>query len=731
MNVPSNLPNQGGIKTVLNLSKSFQCTEAQFSILNKGLNFIPTRGTNANIVEQARFDLQQYHRRLKLAAYYEGSPTSEKLPFTTKSTWSPPQSVIPQEIIKLIDTDLNYFHDNFGAHLSPANLSPQEVQALLELSKNKNIVIKPADKGSAIVIMDKQQYLWEGYRQLNDPKYYVKLKKPIFWDTIPLVHKILQTLYDKKFINMKQKYYLMGDSETRARIFYMLPKIHKDPTKWSRPNEIPPGRPIVSDCSSETYHTAEYIDSFLNPLSMTHPSYIKDTYHFVNLIKDLIIPQNAILFTIDIDSLYTNIDSTEGIQAVKEAFQKNPNKHRPEKELIQLLEINLNRNDFTFNQEFFLQIKGTAMGKKFAPAYANIFMAQWETSALEACPLKPLHYYRYLDDIWGVWSHSMEEFEKFINILHTHRESIKIKSTKSLESVDFLDTTTFKGHKFLESGTLDVKVFFKETDTHALLFKNSFHPKHTFAGLIKSQLLRFHRICTRSEDFKIAVKILFQALSTRGYCRSFCRQGLKNFLKSKPIPVTSYIPLITTYSPSTLDLAKKCRKNFDRMSTASTLLQDCTIMPAFRRNKNLQEYLVRAKIQVTAKPKSKNTGKYFKQKEWFKNQNTGEMFQSRTGGNLTTNNCIYLISCMSCKSQYVGETGNSLSTRFAQHKYNFVHKKKLYTPLVAHMLQHGWEALQVTIIESNRRWKTTQRRAAERRWIALLGTRDPGGLNEH
>lgn len=29
-----------------------------------------------------------------------------------------------------------------------------------------------------------------------------------------------------------------------------------------------------------------------------------------------------------------------------------------------------------FNKEFFLQIKGTAMGKKFAPAYANIFMAE-------------------------------------------------------------------------------------------------------------------------------------------------------------------------------------------------------------------------------------------------------------------------------------------------------------------------------------------------------------------
>lgn len=90
----------------------------------------------------------------------------------------------------------------------------------------------------------------------------------------------------------------------------------------------------------------------------------------------------------DIDSLYTNIDISEGIQAVKNIFRKYPDKKRPEKELLQLLDINLRRNDFEFDGQFYLQIKGTAMGKKFAPAYANIFMAEWETSALAACDKK-------------------------------------------------------------------------------------------------------------------------------------------------------------------------------------------------------------------------------------------------------------------------------------------------------------------------------------------------------
>uniref|UniRef100_A0AAY4A4H6 Uncharacterized protein n=1 Tax=Denticeps clupeoides TaxID=299321 RepID=A0AAY4A4H6_9TELE len=111
------------------------------------------------------------------------------------------------------------------------NLSPDEVQALQELKNNTQIVIKPADKGSAIVILDRQQYLWEGYRQLYNTKYYKKLDKPIYLETMPMVKTILQSLYDNNFINAKQMTYLLGNKEPRGRIFHLLPKIHKDPAK--------------------------------------------------------------------------------------------------------------------------------------------------------------------------------------------------------------------------------------------------------------------------------------------------------------------------------------------------------------------------------------------------------------------------------------------------------------------------------------------------------------------
>lgn len=149
--------------------------------------------------------------------------------------------------------------------------------------------------------------------------------------------------------------------------------------------------------------------------------------------------------------LNINSRGSQGLQAVQDCFQRNPDPKRPDAELLQLLRINLNRNDFEFNGEFYLQIKGTAMGKKFAPAYANIFMAAWEKAVLQTVPLQVASYFRFLDDLWGIWTYSLEDFNNFVDIWNNFNPSIKVKAHIHLSSVDFLDTTTFKGPGFIQT----------------------------------------------------------------------------------------------------------------------------------------------------------------------------------------------------------------------------------------------------------------------------------------
>ena len=120
------------------------------------------------------------------------------------------------------------------------NLSGPERRALEELTQNPNIIIKPADKGSKIVIMDRQQYLLEANRQLSNTTHYKPIPSDLQSQTQPLLRSIIQTLYDNKTINHKQKLYLFGPDQPRPRQFYLLPKIHKEPPSWTIPYEVPP-----------------------------------------------------------------------------------------------------------------------------------------------------------------------------------------------------------------------------------------------------------------------------------------------------------------------------------------------------------------------------------------------------------------------------------------------------------------------------------------------------------
>lgn len=164
----------------MNLSKTFQPSTAQRTLLNRGLTFIPTKGYNKNLRLQCKHDIQQYHRRIKLAAFYGDKTETEPQPFTPKSEWSPSIAQLPPQIGTLIKADYEYFHNQFHVERIKPNLTTEETRALTELKENKQIIIKPADKGSAVVILDREQYLEEGYRQLNDRTYYLKPKKTHF-----------------------------------------------------------------------------------------------------------------------------------------------------------------------------------------------------------------------------------------------------------------------------------------------------------------------------------------------------------------------------------------------------------------------------------------------------------------------------------------------------------------------------------------------------------------------
>ena len=75
-----------------------------------------------------------------------------------------------------------------------------------------------------------------------------------------------------------------------------------------------------SSVNSHTNTFSKYVDFHLQPIVKNIFSYVRDTTDFLqklNKVKN--IPNNFLLVTLDVKSLYTNIPNNESIKAVREA----------------------------------------------------------------------------------------------------------------------------------------------------------------------------------------------------------------------------------------------------------------------------------------------------------------------------------------------------------------------------------------------------------------------------
>ena len=102
------------------------------------------------------------------------------------------------------------------------------------------------------------------------------------------------------------------------------------------------------------------------------------------------LPDNTILVTLDVTALCSSIPHNDGNGACKKYLDRRALSTTSSEDICQLTKFILENNVFSFNDEYFLQVCGTAMGTRMAPCYANIFMAELEENLLSGYPCKPL-----------------------------------------------------------------------------------------------------------------------------------------------------------------------------------------------------------------------------------------------------------------------------------------------------------------------------------------------------
>ena len=124
----------------------------------------------------------------------------------------------------------------------------------------------------------------------------------------------------------------------------------------------------------------------------------------------------------------------------------------------------LKNNYFEFKGQIQQQISGTAIGTKFAPPCACLFVDKIETAFLEMQELQPLVWFRYIDDIFFIWTHGEQELQTFLCSLNEFHTDIKFTYESSKESIAFLDLqVSVKNSKIITD------LYVKSTDCHHYL----------------------------------------------------------------------------------------------------------------------------------------------------------------------------------------------------------------------------------------------------------------------
>jgi len=299
-------------------------------------------------------------------------------------------------------------------------------------------------------------------------------------------------------------------NQHRIPLFYGLPKVHKNPV---------PLRPVVSTTDSLLAIFSNWLDFRMKELLPLIQSYTKNSMDIIQDLRELTLPENAKLFLADTKSMYTNIDTSLGLETLKDFLLIDSTKISttfPTNLFLQVMELVMRNNIFSFQDTYWLQTSGTAMGTPVACAYATITYGHYENSILLPNFKSNLLYYRrYIDDIFRIWippttGNNTEVWESFKKQLNNWG-NLKWVIEEPTLNTNFLDLTL----SISESNIL-TKTFQKDMNLYLYIPAGSAHPPSCLKGLIMGEMRRYW-IQNNKNNFETILSKFILRLMERGH----------------------------------------------------------------------------------------------------------------------------------------------------------------------------------------------------------------------
>jgi hypothetical protein len=506
---------------------------------------------------------------------------------------------------------------------------------------------------------------------LQDTSTYVTIDSDPTDNIIIDYSDLIAFCYEKNLISKKlrNKLYI---SECQLGTFRILPKLHK--TKFSL-------RPIISYKKHITRLICFLIDFIIRPYIVESESYIKDSQDFILKTKDITIPLDSFIFSCDFDSLYTNIIHEILINLFSDFFKDKinieDNGHLDFAAFILFLKFILNNNYFKFNNKFYKQILGIAMGSVCGPSIANLFVLIYEKKWLVIH--RPLIYSRFIDDIFIL----LDSFSKIYSLCQAFG-SLKLNFVSG-KAVNFLDLIISIDNV---TNSLTYKVFIKPTNTFSYLSISSNHPKYIYKNIIKSTFIRFKRICSFLNDFIFIATIVSRHFIKRGYNKKLInkilsmvsnldRDTLLEYKVRNNILDNKTFIFKSQFDKNLININEIIRNSFNSLKDSNQeFFQDKKILIVNNMQYNLSSLLIHNfRMNIIKKDQFKRCTNPDCSICKFSNTDSSLRLSDNfilpffDNSDCNSLNVIYILKCNFCESFYIGQT-NNLKNRIKSRIYS-------------------------------------------------------------
>ncbi len=236
-------------------------------------------------------------------------------------------------------------------HSNPprSNITPGEREAIKSLRADKDIMVLPADKGRAVVVLDKREYKEKANKLLSDEKTYRKEKKDPTKKYARNLSASLKKLKEDKVLDEYKYRHLLHTSAEPPK-FYGLPKIHKSDM---------PLRPIVSSRGSITYNTAKFVADIIKPLMGKTPHHLHNSQDLISKLKNVVVSETEEMVSYDVTALFTSVPVNDSLTIIHGKLERDSSlsdrTNLTVDNIIELLRCCLNTTYFLYDGEFYTQ----------------------------------------------------------------------------------------------------------------------------------------------------------------------------------------------------------------------------------------------------------------------------------------------------------------------------------------------------------------------------------------